>query len=64
MIMGKSITRRAFARSVVAATAIAATGANAVEKILKGTAGSPMGPFYPVDRLAEADADLTLVEGP
>ncbi len=63
MITGENITRRAFARSAVAATAMAATGANAVETILKGTAGSPMGPFYPVDRLAEADADLTWLKG-
>lgn len=56
-------TRRAFGGAAAAATFAAASGAQAVEEALQLTASSPMGPFYPIDRLAEDDADLTWIKG-
>ena len=51
------VSRRGFA--VMAGAALAAGGARGQAlPPLAGTAESPMGPFYPVSHLAEADADL------
>lgn len=63
MEIGNSLmTRRAFAGSAMAAAALIATRGSA-EEAIRGTAGSPIGPFYPVERLAEEDADLTWIKG-
>lgn len=57
------LSRRAFAGSALAtATLLAAKGAGAATtKPL--TPGQDIGPFYPIERLAEADADLTWIKG-
>ncbi len=56
------LTRRAFGGSVLAFGALAAsTGAAAAE--LLPTPAQTLGPFFPVDRLAEEDADLTWIKG-
>lgn len=57
------ITRRAFAGSALAASFALAGAAKAADKMLPPTASSDMGPFYPVDRLPEDDADLTWIKG-
>lgn len=57
------ITRRALAGSALAAS-IALTGAaKAADKMLRPTALGDLGPFYPVERLADEDADLTWIKG-
>ncbi len=56
-------TRRAFAGSAFAASLAVTAGARAAEKILRPTASGTLGPFYPIDRLAEDDADLTWIKG-
>ncbi len=50
-------SRRAFGGSVLAPTAMAASRATAIE--LKPTPIQTIGPFYPVQLLAEDDADLS-----
>lgn len=57
------VSRRGFA--VMAGAALAAGGARGQPALppLAGTAESPMGPFYPVSHLAEADADLVWLKG-
>jgi protocatechuate 3,4-dioxygenase, beta subunit len=57
------MTRRVFAGSALAGAALLAGPAAAAEQALKLTEGGPLGPFYPVDRLAEDDADLTWLKG-
>lgn len=57
------MTRRAFAGSAIAAAGLVAAKGSAAEQAMKLTEGSPMGPFYPVERLAEDDADLTWIKG-
>ena len=54
------VSRRVFAGSVLAAAALAPARAIAAPAV---TMDSPIGPFYPVDRLADDDADLTRVNG-
>ena len=54
-------SRRAFGGSVLALAAMAASKAAAIE--LKPTPTQTIGPFYPVQRLAEEDADLTWIKG-
>lgn len=56
------MSRRLFAGSALAVAGLAATRSSA-EQVLRGTADSPMGPFYPIERLAEDDADLTWLKG-
>lgn len=57
------LSRRAFAGSALAtATLLAAKGAGAATT-KPMTPGQTIGPFYPVERLAEADADLTWIKG-
>jgi protocatechuate 3,4-dioxygenase beta subunit len=63
-ISGRYISRRSFAAASIGALGLAAVGKSA----LAGAAQPPtpmqtMGPFYPIKRLAEADADLTMLEG-
>jgi protocatechuate 3,4-dioxygenase, beta subunit len=55
------ISRRAFGGSILAIGALAATKATATAP--KPTPSQKIGPFYPVERLAEEDADLTWVKG-
>ena len=55
------ISRRAFGGSIIALGALAATRVTAAD--LKPTPIQTLGPFYPIDRLAEEDADLTWVKG-
>lgn len=57
------MTRRAFAASYVAVVASIATRSLAREQTIKQTAESQIGPFYPIDRPAEDDADLTWLKG-
>lgn len=54
-------SRRAFGGSVLALAAITASRAGAAE--LDPTPFQTIGPFYPVQRLAEEDADLTWIKG-
>lgn len=56
------MSRRVFTGSALAATALIA-GRSKAQQALAPTAESPIGPFYPVDRLAEDDADLTWLKG-
>ena len=57
------LSRRTFAGSVLAtATLIGARGATATEP-LAPTPSQDMGPFYPVQRLLDSDADLTKIKG-
>lgn len=64
MHYNEKLTRRTFAGSALATVSLLATGASAAaDKLLRATAGSDLGPFYPVDRLAEEDADLTWLKG-
>lgn len=57
------MTRRAFAGSALAASMALTGGAKAAEAVLRPTASGDLGPFYPIDRLAEDDADLTWIKG-
>lgn len=57
------ISRRAFTRAGLASAGLLyATGAHALQD-RKLTAESAMGPFYPVTRGSESDADLTMLRG-
>lgn len=58
-----AMSRRAFAGSALAASLGLTGGARAADQRLLLTASSDLGPFYPVDRLAEDDADLTWLKG-
>lgn len=55
-------SRRTFAGSLIALGAVAAAKV-AAETVLKPTPSQTIGPFYPVERLAEEDADLTWIKG-
>jgi protocatechuate 3,4-dioxygenase beta subunit len=63
---GAPISRRTFAAGALA-TAGLGWGAGAIaqqaQPVLGSTAESPMGPFYPLNPLAENDADLTRLAG-
>ncbi len=63
MVQDSKMTRRLFAGSAIAVAGMLATRGSAAETVLRETAGGPMGPFYPVERLAEEDADLTWIKG-
>lgn len=54
------LTRRQFA---AASLGLIAAGPAAALQTRQTVAESPMGPFYPVDRMAESDADLTQLAG-
>lgn len=55
------LSRRAFGGSIIALGALAATRVAAAE--LNPTPTQTLGPFYPIERLAEEDADLTWIKG-
>lgn len=57
------LSRRAFAGSALAAAAALVARSAHAQGVLAPTAESPIGPFYPIDRLAEDDADLTWLKG-
>ena len=57
------ITRRQFALGGAAAAGLVAAAPSSAVQGLVRTAESPMGPFYPVERIAEADMDLTRLAG-
>lgn len=57
------MTRRAFAGSALASAFALTGGAGAAETMLRPTALGDLGPFYPIERLAEEDADLTWIKG-
>jgi protocatechuate 3,4-dioxygenase, beta subunit len=59
------LTRRQFAQSALATAGLFAVGPAAAQDqpALGSTAESPMGPFYPLSPLGEADADLTRLAG-
>lgn len=56
------ISRRTFAGAALATAGLAASGglAHAAPAL---TAGAPMGPFYPIERPADDDFDMTMVKG-
>jgi protocatechuate 3,4-dioxygenase, beta subunit len=58
---GPRLTRRGFTQGVLAAGAL--WTAPGLAQPRTPTAESPMGPFYPVTRPADSDADLTRVAG-
>lgn len=63
-ISGPYMSRRVFGRASLGALAGIAAGSDALAKSApKPTPSQTMGPFYPVNRLAEADADLTMLSG-
>jgi protocatechuate 3,4-dioxygenase, beta subunit len=55
------LSRRVFGGSIIALGALTATRVAAAE--LDPTPTQTIGPFYPIERLAEEDADLTWVKG-
>lgn len=55
------ISRRAFGGSVLALATLAASRASAAAP--EPTPSQTIGPFYPIQRLAEQDADLTWIKG-
>ncbi len=57
------LSRRHFAGSALAAAAALAAHRAGAAAPLPPTPDQALGPFYPVDRLAEADADLTWIKG-
>lgn len=58
-----SFSRRAFAGSVLAAGAFAATRGMAQGAAPPVTMGSPLGPFFPVSYTGEDDFDMTMLTG-
>ncbi len=58
-----TLSRRAFTSSVIALGALAASKAATAATDLKPTPTQMLGPFYPIERLAEEDADLTWIKG-
>ena len=58
-----NLSRRALTGSVIALGALAASKAAIAAIDLNPTPEQGMGPFYPIERLAEADADLTWIKG-
>ena len=57
------VSRRVFAGTSLGAIAGLALGKHALAAELEATPDQTMGPFYPVTRLAEEDADLTQLKG-
>lgn len=57
------LSRRVFAGSALAAAALVAGKFAHAAGELASTPAQTMGPFYPVQRLAEEDADLTWIKG-
>lgn len=61
--LGKSLSRRAFAGSALAAGAFAATRGMAQTPAPVPTMDSRMGPFYPLGYTGEDDFDMTMLKG-
>lgn len=57
------ISRRAFAGSALATVTLLAAGRSRAASVLEPTPSQTIGPFYPVQRLLEADADMTRIKG-
>lgn len=57
------LTRRAFAGSALAASITLTGGAKAAEAVLRPTVPGDLGPFYPIERPADEDADLSWIKG-
>ncbi len=55
------ITRRSFAGAAIAGAGLVAGGSALAAPAL--TAGGPLGPFYPVERPADDDYDMTMIKG-
>lgn len=55
------ITRRGFAGAAIAGAGLVAGGSALAAPAL--TAGGPLGPFYPVERPADDDFDMTMIKG-
>lgn len=55
------ITRRSFAGAAIAGAGLVAGGSALAAPAL--TAGGPLGPFYPVERPADDDFDMTMIKG-
>ena len=63
-ISGRYISWRGFAAGALGTLGFAGLGKTAyAETALNPTPMQTMGPFYPVSRLAETDADLTMLKG-
>lgn len=60
---GLALSRRNFTRGALASAGLVLGGGALAQSALAPTPESPMGPFYPVDRLADHDADLTRIMG-
>jgi protocatechuate 3,4-dioxygenase beta subunit len=62
---GRVLTRRGFATTGLAAAALAAGTGRALAQTAPppGTAGSDIGPFYPIQRPDDSDADLVWIKG-
>ena len=57
------MTRRGFAQAVLASAGLFVAGPALALQARAPTAESPLGPFYPLNPLAENDADLTRLAG-
>lgn len=57
------MSRRGFGGSAIATAALLAAGAARAAEIKPMTPDQAMGPFYPIQRLAETDADMTWIKG-
>lgn len=57
------LSRRAFAGSALATATLLAAGKASAATEQAMTPGQTIGPFYPIQRLAEVDADLTRIKG-
>jgi protocatechuate 3,4-dioxygenase, beta subunit len=57
------LSRRTFAGSALATAALVGAGRAHAASALALTPAQDLGPFYPIQRLSEADADLTWIKG-
>jgi len=61
---GRLLSRRGFAGAGLAAAALASAASAALARSdPPGTAGSDIGPFYPIQRPDDADADMVWIKG-
>src|SRR5687768_3520969 len=60
---GIEISRRAFTQAGLATAGLVYVSAARATEPPTVTAESPMGPFYPLGRPSDSDADLTLLKG-
>ena len=63
MLKPTLLSRRDFASSVLAAAGVAAASGALAATELSPTPSQTIGPFYPVQRVADEDADLTWIKG-